>query len=348
MENNKEIESNLKEIEENVPYDPSLEQNLDSDPEINEIFSEELEASPPIEEKIKESKNLKADTDDFSDLVPNTTASSSIFKKALESSKINEKRNIPSYIKDYLKLEEQENEEEEEEEEEKIEDTEQEEEYEEDQITGKESFSSSSGRSLKKSKLEDYDEDEDEGEDEEEDENEEEWEEDTRDALDQLQTEDWEEENLVNQELSRILGVEKKKTYSTSPGIVQNQSKVTPFSFFRNTASFDNLEGDGEEEDVDGRLISAESFSSGSFIEKFEDGFVFVDKNGQALAFIILNPPGSSPTDTLNPSDTSALFLIKSGEGGKEIPLEFSLEELSSVVNSLQKFLNIKRFSNPY
>lgn len=301
-------------------YDPSLEATLSPDPGINEIFSDPTEiggGSVPGVDAIFESVGAE---DDFAGITPSQNHSS-IFKAALDTSKKRQSV-IPAYARDLLSQLKEAEEEEEDDEKELPEEGEESsgEEIDLDAGDGEDSF--------------DFFSEEDSEEDEE---AEEEEDEEFSDPDDLVQTAEWDDESVVNSELSKIMkgsepAEEGAPAVPSAGGYGQSQHRPRPFSStgVKATAAYDNTVS--AEGTVDNELTRADAFSSGGFIEEFEDGFVFVDRGGQTVALAVPELEDEYYGAERYPTDSAAVLLVKgSGEEDPEMAIELSGEELESL-----------------
>ena len=331
-------------------YDPQLDTELDPDNDIDGVFG----APPAVDESSEHevdkqvfgesSSSSSQENPDFAGLFPNSKGSGkSIFESALKAEQEKKKKgdSIPAYAKELMSqqfgkppLMEQEDEDEEEETDDDFDVD--------DGMEGDEDFSDVG---FDDADL-DFDDDDDftgggdaggggfdfEGgvdlDDDDTDEVD-------FDEDDVLQTERWQDEDDIDTEMARLLGDDSPYQQGMSNRAFDPASSPT----YTNMHSASGI--------VDEDVVGAERFASGGFIESFEDGFVFVDKNGASLAIVDAeegDEGGGSIESGEDVSDNNlAAYLLFRPEGtdpdeeGEDIGIELTKEELSHLADAINQ-----------
>jgi len=155
------------------------------------------------------------------------------------------------------------------------------------------------------------------------------------------QADRWRDEQDVDEEMSRLLGGDSPYVQGATAGGGSGGHKRGSHSFDRGLSPTYRGVSDSSPY-VDEDLIHAEKFSSGGFIEHFEDGFVFVGSNGASLALVKPEEEDDEVLDFDATDDSLRGFLLFRPEGAEddddEITMGLSGEELDSLSQALQGF----------
>ena len=306
----KESES-FEDIDVNLKLDPeaSVDSLFESADDIVNVGSSDL---------ISETFGNVEMEDEFASLAGVKTKATAIFEAAMKATQKEEKNAIPSYARAYLKKRKLY-----EDEEEEIENEESDDDF--------DAGGDDSGVDFG-----DLDFTEEESEDSDDDIDEENFEEDFEDPADVARTESIQDEEIMDEELSSIMGT---TPTARNTGQGQGQHRLRPYNSqgIRDTAAFSNTSEPSNA--FDDRLSSAASFNSGSFIETFDDGLLFVDRKGQSFALAIPDPVEDEWDHDTSPTESLGVILVKGNEEtDPELVIEVSIEELDALISALESF----------
>ncbi|MCA1800519.1 MAG: hypothetical protein LC687_04730 [Actinobacteria bacterium] len=316
-------------------YDPSLDTEFEPMQELDMQFS----APPSLNESGEGPSALDSElfgdaSDDYDPTQAQPKGSGrSIFEAALKAEQERNKKgsSIPAYAKDLLKERRLHEQDEDEDEDVDEEDGEYADTYA-DEFTGDDSSGDGSFDFGDDESTAEFGDEDDEDLDDEEDDYD-------IDDEDLAQTDEWKSEQDVDEEMARLLGDDSPYVQGAS-GNRGGGARSGAYAFDKGTSpTYNNAVNN--KSSVDDSLVSAEKFESGSFIEHFDDGFVFVSSSGSTMALV--KPEEEDDNVGFDVTDTylRGLLLFKP-EGAEdeddEIVMELSGEELDSLANALQNF----------
>ena len=316
-------------MKERILYDPKLDMEFPPDEDFNNEFSSPPElvekTSVDLDKNLFENKGRESAEGVNGLNLPG--GGSDIFTRVLNMDKqkqqeaVKKGSNLPDYVKSLVSLREEEDFEEEDFEDEDV-DFEDGEFEDEDFEEG--GFDEDFGEGISSGGFDDTDSDVEMGDED----GEEFLTDDFDNEEDILQTQEWREEQEVDEELAKIFGKDSPYLQGTSKG---NQYIDEEMSSTYQSAM------NGKGGISDDTLLDTSNFSSGGFLETYEDGFVYISGEGHSLAFAQVEETPDKP------SDIATVLLLKDVEADDEgeIVIPLPQEDLDNIIDRLQALKQI-------